>query len=78
LFARELCAKAKEILLSNAKTRIKKAKESNEKDKARDKVLQQASDPSKFEETIAYDRYAIKTRGAKAPYTEIALGLLCV
>ena len=54
LLARELRAKAKEILLSNATARINKAKESKEKDKARDKVLQQASDPSKFEEAIAY------------------------
>jgi len=54
LLARELRAKAKEILLSNATARIKKAKESKEKDEARDKVLQQASDPSKFEEAIAY------------------------
>ena len=52
--ARELRAKAKEILLSNATARINKAKESKEKDKARDKVLQQASDPSKVEEAIAY------------------------
>ena len=40
LLARELRAKAKEILLSNATARIKKAKDSKEKDEARDKVLQ--------------------------------------
>ena len=40
LLARELRAKAKEILLSNATARINKAKESKEKGKARDKVLQ--------------------------------------
>ena len=54
LLARELRAKAKEILLSNATARIKKAKESKEKDESRDKVLKQASDPSEFKEAIAY------------------------
>jgi hypothetical protein len=54
LLARELRAKAKEILLSNATARIKKAQESKEKDESRDKVLKQASDPSEFKEAIAY------------------------
>jgi hypothetical protein len=40
LLARKLCAKAKENHFWNAKARIKRAKESKEKDKARDKVLQ--------------------------------------
>jgi hypothetical protein len=40
LLARELRVKAKEILLSNATARIMKAKDSKEKDEARDKVLQ--------------------------------------
>jgi hypothetical protein len=53
-FARELRTKAKEIRLSKAKAWIKKAKESKEKDEARDKVLQQASYPSKLDEAIAY------------------------
>jgi hypothetical protein len=54
LLARELRAKAKEIHLSNAMAQIEKAKHSKEKDEARDKVLQQESDPSKFEEAITY------------------------
>ena len=52
--ARELRAKANEIHLAYAKAQLKEAKKPKDKDSDRDKILQQVSNPSKFEEAIAY------------------------